>query len=386
MIKVGCLNNISKIGLGFYSSNYNLIDQPELADLLMVRSFNMHEYKINDNLIAVARAGAGVNNIPLEAMAEKGIVVFNTPGANANGVKELVIAGMLLASRDIVGGIEWVKHHLDDENIIKSIEKAKKAFAGKEIMGKTLSVIGLGAIGGKVANACFDLGLKVYGYDPYISENAKKALKPGIEVLNDLNKLYSLSDFVSLHLPLLDSTRDMVDEKAFANFKPGTVLLNFSRNGLVKDKAIKAALESGKVAKYITDFPNHFVANLENTIAIPHLGASTSESEENCAVMATKQLMAYTELGNIINSVNYPNIELGPIKGKSRLTILVKKNDKLKDSIIETIQPLDKAMEFSVIKFKNDFGIFVYDFNQVIENEILEKIKKINGVLRLRVL
>lgn len=386
MIKVGCLNNISSIGLGLYTSNYKITDKPETADLIMVRSQNMHEYSINENLIAVARAGAGVNNIPLDVMAEKGVVVFNTPGANANGVKELVIAGMLLASRDIIGGIEWVKNHLDDELIIKSIEKAKKAFAGKEILGKTLSVIGLGAIGGKVANACSDLGLKVYGYDPYISDKAKKALKPGIEIINDLNTLYAKSDFVSLHLPLLDSTREMVDEKAFANFKPGAILLNFSRDGLVKDKAIKEALESGVVAKYVTDFPNHFVANLEHTIAIPHLGASTSESEENCAVMAAKQLMAYTELGEIINSVNYPNVELGPIKGKSRLILLVKKNDTLKNNVTKAMQPFDKAIAFTVTKFKNDYGIFVYDLNQEINKEILENIQKINGVLKLRVL
>jgi len=385
-MKVGCLNNISKVGLGCLTSNYQVIDSPKLADLIMVRSTSMHEYDVNDNLLAIARAGAGVNNIPLEKMADKGIVVFNTPGANANGVKEIVIAGMLLASRDIVGGINWVKSNLDDEAILKSIEKAKKAFAGKEIFGKTIAVIGLGAIGGKVANACFDLGLKVYGYDPYLSEKALKALKPGIEICNDLNTLYEVSDFISIHLPLLDSTKHFFNEETVNKVKEGVILLNFSRDKLVNENALKIGLESGKIGKYITDFPSHFVANLTNVIPIPHLGASTEESEINCAVMAAKQLMGYAELGDIVNSVNYPNIQLGPISGTNRIIILTKNNETIVSNIDKVINNLKNKIETSVSKFKNSYGIFAYDFKEPISEDAIKQLKKIDGVLRTRYL
>lgn len=385
-MKVGCLNDISKVGLKYFTDKYTIQDKPNNSDLILVRSYNMHEFDINSNLLSVARAGAGVNNIPLQKMADKGVVVFNTPGANANGVKELVIAGMLLASRDIIGGINWVKNNLEDENIIKTIEKAKKAFAGEEIHGKTISVIGLGAIGGKVANACFDLGLKVYGYDPFISEEALKSLKPGIEISNDLNKLYGISDFISLHLPLLDSTKNMVDESVFAKMKDGIVLLNYSRDQLVKNEALKAALESKKVAKYVTDFPNHFVANLENTITIPHLGASTNQSEDNCAIMAAKQLMSYVELGDIVNSVNYPNVQLGQIAGVTRMIVLAKSNDDLVSNIDKALKPAEKTIETSVSKFKNNYGIVAYDFNKNLPESIVDEIKNIEGVLRLRMI
>jgi D-3-phosphoglycerate dehydrogenase len=385
-MKVGCLNNISKIGLEYLSKNYQVIESPESADLIMVRSASMHEYNTNNNLIAIARAGAGVNNIPLDKMADKGIVVFNTPGANANGVKEIVIAGMLLASRDIVGGINWVKANLEDENILKSIEKAKKAFGGTEILGKTIAVIGLGAIGGKVANACFDLGLKVFGYDPYMSEKALKALKPGVEICNDLNKLYEVSDFISLHLPLLESTTHFFNEKTVEKLKSGVVLLNFSRDKLVKEEAIRIGLESGKVAKYVTDFPSHFIANLENVIPIPHLGASTAESEINCAVMAAKQLMAYTELGDIINSVNFPNVQLGAISGTSRLVILTKNNETLVANLDNLVKSLDINIVTSVSKFKNVYGVFAYDFEESLKEEVINQFKNIEGVLRVRYL
>jgi len=323
-MKVGCLNNIAKIGLDNFTSNYNIVNDPKDSDLILVRSYNMLDYNINDNLLAVARAGAGVNNIPLDKMADSGVVVFNTPGANANAVKELVLAGMLLASRDIIGGIDWVKNNRHDKDILKSIEKAKAAFGGKEILGKTIAVIGLGEVGGKVANSCVDLGLKVYGYDPYMSEKAAKALKPGIEICSNLDKLYKVADFISLHLPLLDSTKNMFDETVLAKVKPGLILLNYSRDQLVKDEAMKVALETGIVAKYVTDFPNHFIANLDNVIPIPHLGASTEESEDNCAIMAAQQLMAFVERGDIINSVNCPNVVLGEMEGIRRLVILAK--------------------------------------------------------------
>lgn len=383
-MKVGCLNDISPIGLNHFTDKYQIIKETKTSDLILVRSFNMHDYEINNNLLAVARAGAGVNNIPLDKMADAGVVVFNTPGANANGVKELVIAGMLLASRDIIGGINWVKQNREDENILKSIEKAKKAFAGHEIMGKTISIIGLGAIGGLIANSCLDLGLKVYGYDPYISEEALKSLKPGIEISNNLDKLYKTSDFISLHLPLLDSTKNMFNNDVFTKFKPGMVLLNFSRDLLVDNESLKLALETGKIAKYVTDFPNHFVVQLDNVIPIPHLGASTEESEDNCAIMGAKQLMSFVERGDIINSVNYPNVILGEKEGIERLLILASNQDRLNEKIEKVLKPLENMIKTSVSKIRNNYAVYSYDINQEIPQEIISTLESITGVLRVR--
>ncbi|XMB72585.1 3-phosphoglycerate dehydrogenase [Mycoplasmatota bacterium WC30] len=385
-MKIGCLNNISQIGLNMFTSNYQVVEDTKNCDLVLVRSFNMHEYDINKNLLAVARAGAGVNNIPLDKMADSGVVAFNTPGANSNGVKELVLAGMFLASRDVIGGVNWVKNNLDDENILKSIEKAKKAFGGTEIFGKTLSVIGLGEVGGKVANACLDLGMKVYGYDPYISEKALKALKPGIEISNNLDMLYKESDFISLHLPLLDTTKHMFNEEVFAKLKPGLILLNYSRDQLVKNEDIKAALEAKIVAKYVTDFPNHFIANLDNVIPIPHLGASTKESEDNCAIMAAKQLMIYVERGDIINSVNFPNVVLGELNGVNRLVILGKMNDNLTNEIDKALKPMEKNIVTSVSKVRKNYVVYSYDLNQKISNDIINSINDIEGVLKTRII
>ena len=379
-----CLNNISPKGLNMFTKAYQLTEKPNTSDLVLVRSFNMHEYEINDNLLAVARAGAGVNNIPLEKMADEGVVVFNTPGANANGVKELVIAGMLLASRDIYGGMSWVKNNKNDENILKSIEKAKKAFAGSEIMGKTLAVIGLGAIGGKVANAADALGMKVFGYDPYISEQALKALNPTIEIENDLDKLYKVADFISLHLPLLDSTKHMFNKDVFDKVKDGVVILNYARDQLVKNEDIKVALENNKVSKYVTDFPNHFVANLDNVIALPHLGASTYESEENCAIMAAKQLMQYVENGDIINSVNYPNVILGNPNGVSRIIILAKDNDDLTMHIDHALKSVEKVIVTSVSKSRKGYSVFAYDLKVDASQELIKTLSEIPGVTKVR--
>ena len=379
-----CLNNISPKGLNMFTKAYQLTEKPNTSDLVLVRSFNMHEYEINNNLLAVARAGAGVNNIPLEKMADEGVVVFNTPGANANGVKELVIAGMLLASRDIYGGMSWVKNNKDDEDILKSIEKAKKAFAGSEIMGKTLAVIGLGAIGGKVANAADALGMKVYGYDPYISEQALKALNPTIEIENDLDKLYKVADFISLHLPLLDSTKHMFNKDVFTKVKDGVVILNYARDQLVKNEDIKEALENNKVSKYVTDFPNHYVANLDNVIALPHLGASTYESEENCAIMAAKQLMQYVENGDIINSVNYPNVTLGNPNGVSRIIILAKDNDDLTMNIDHALKSVEKVIVTSVSKSRKGYSVFAYDLKIDVSKELIKTLSEIPGVTKVR--
>ena len=305
MYKIHCLNNISPEGLALLTDEYELTDNVEEADAILVRSADMHVMDIPANLKAVARAGAGVNNIPLDKFAEAGIAVFNTPGANANAVKELVLAGMLLASRDIIGGVEWVRANADDENVGKSAEKAKKQFAGGEIMGKTLGVIGLGAIGAKVAQAAEALGMKVIGYDPAMDGiTVHERISPAVEFTDDLAKLYPVCDFITIHVPALPATKMMINGEALAQMKDGVVFLNFSRDVLVDDEAMAAALESGKVAAYVTDFANPAVVKMERAIVIPHLGASTAEAEDNCAKMAVEELMAYLERGEKIHCVN----------------------------------------------------------------------------------
>lgn len=305
MYKIHCLNNISAEGLALLTDEYELTDNVEEADAILVRSADMHVMDIPANLKAVARAGAGVNNIPLAKFAEAGIAVFNTPGANANAVKELVLAGMLLASRDIIGGVEWVRANADDENVGKSAEKAKKQFAGGEIMGKTLGVIGLGAIGAKVAQAAEALGMKVIGYDPAMDGvTVHEKVSPTVEFADDLAKLYPVCDFITIHVPALPATKMMINGEALAQMKDGVVFLNFSRDVLVDDEAMAAALESGKVAAYVTDFANPSVVKMERAIVIPHLGASTAEAEDNCAKMAVEELMAYLERGEKIHCVN----------------------------------------------------------------------------------
>lgn len=305
MYKIHCLNNISPEGLALLTDEYELTDNVEEADAILVRSADMHVMDIPANLKAVARAGAGVNNIPLDKFAEAGIAVFNTPGANANAVKELVLAGMLLASRDIIGGVEWVRANADDESVGKSAEKAKKQFAGGEIMGKTLGVIGLGAIGAKVAQAAEALGMKVIGYDPAMDGiTVHERISPAVEFTDDLAKLYPACDFITIHVPALPATKMMINGEALAQMKDGVVFLNFSRDVLVDDEAMAAALESGKVAAYVTDFANPAVVKMERAIVIPHLGASTAEAEDNCAKMAVEEVMAYLERGEKIHCVN----------------------------------------------------------------------------------
>lgn len=304
MYKVHCLNNISPKGLELLDENYELTDNVEEADVILVRSANMHEMAVPANLKAVARAGAGVNNIPLEALAEAGVAVFNTPGANANAVKELVIAGMLLASRDIIGGVEWCRANADDENIGKSAEKAKKQFAGTEITGKTLGVIGLGAIGKLVAQAAEALGMKVVGYDPYSSVEKAAAISPNLVYVESLDDLYPVADFVTIHVPATPDTKGMVSAGAFAQMKDDVVLLNFARDTLVDDTALAEAMEAGKVRAYVTDFANPAVMQLPRAIVIPHLGASTAEAEDNCAIMAVQEVMAYLANGEKIHCVN----------------------------------------------------------------------------------
>ena len=304
MYKVHCLNNISDKGLALLTDECELTDNVEEADVILVRSANMHEMDIPANLKAVARAGAGVNNIPLEKLAEADIAVFNTPGANANAVKELVLAGMLLASRDIVGGIEWVKSNADDENVGKSAEKAKKAFAGGEISGKTLGVIGLGAIGKLVVNAAEALGMSVIGYDPFLDADRAAGISADMKFTSDLDELFAGSDFITIHVPATDSTRGMIDAAAIDKMRDGVVFLNFSRDVLVDDEAMAKALESGKVSRYVTDFANPAVVKMERAIVLPHLGASTAEAEDNCAIMAVQEVMDYLADGTKNHCVN----------------------------------------------------------------------------------
>ncbi len=323
MIKYNCLNPISPLGLGNFTDNYEATENFDEADVALVRSAAMHDLDLPESLVAVARAGAGVNNIPLDKCADKGIVVFNTPGANANGVKELVLCGMLLASRDVIGGNTWVKENKDDENINKSMEKAKKQFAGGEILGKTLGIIGLGAIGRLVANSAVALGMDVVGVDPFLSEEGKAMLDDKVKIVDTNDDVYAVSDFISIHVPLLDDTKEMINKDTIAKMKDGVVILNYARDLLVSDADMKEALASGKVKKYVTDFPNYASANTEGVIAFPHLGASTAESEDNCAIMAVKQIMDFVENGNIVNSVNFPKVNKGEAT-KARVAVAFK--------------------------------------------------------------
>lgn len=304
MYKVHCLNNISAKGLDLLTDEYQLTDNVEEADVILVRSANMHEMSVPANLKAVARAGAGVNNIPLDALAEAGVAVFNTPGANANAVKELVLAGMLMASRDIVGGIQWVRDNATDENVGKAAEKAKKAFAGGEISGKTLGVIGLGAIGKLVVAAAEALGMNVVGYDPFLDAAKAADISADMTFVDDLADLYGKADYITIHVPATDSTKGMIDASAISQMRDGVVFLNFSRDSLVNDADMAAALEAGKVARYVTDFANPAVVKMERAIVIPHLGASTAEAEDNCAVMAVNQVMDYLADGTKVHCVN----------------------------------------------------------------------------------
>lgn len=384
-MKYNCLNAIAKIGLDEFGAAYEQTDNFADADVALVRSAAMHEMEFGDNLLAVARAGAGVNNIPLDKLAEKGVVVFNTPGANANGVKELVMAGLLLTSRDILGGINWVQTIKDDENVAKLIEKGKGQFAGKEIQGKKLGVIGLGAIGVLVANAATALGMTVYGCDPYISvENAWKLSRSVIHV-NSREEIFQECDYITVHVPLLDDTKKMINADTIATMKDGVIILNFARDLLVDDDAMEAALASGKVAKYITDFPNAKTAGMKGVIAIPHLGASTQESEDNCAVMAVRELREYVEHGNIINSVNFPMLDAGVCRVASRICVLHRNVPNMLSQFTSAVAGIN--IENMYNKSRGDFAYSVLDVcGKVDEVAIVSKLSALDGVLKVRVL
>lgn len=385
MYKYNCLNPIAAVGLNLFPQNYTKSDSMDDADVVLVRSAAMHDLALPENLVAIARAGAGVNNIPLDRCAEEGIVVFNTPGANANGVKEAVIAGMLLASRDIVGGIEWVKTIKDDENVAKLVEKGKGKFAGNEIQGKKLGVIGLGAIGVLVANAANRLGMEVYGYDPFISIDHAWNLSRDVIHVKAVEDIYKECDYITVHVPLTDGTKGSINKDTMQMMKDGVVLLNFARDLLVNDDDLAEALKSGKVAKYVTDFPNTKTANMDGVIAIPHLGASTAESEDNCAMMAVRQLMDYLENGNIKNSVNFPACDAGVCSTQGRITILHRNIPNMLTKFTKIFGDLNINISNMINKSRGDYAYSLFDIEANSTQEIVSALSAISGVLKVRI-
>ena len=386
MYKYTCLNPIAEVGLNLFSDNYEKVESLEGADAVLVRSAAMHDMELGDSVVAIARAGAGVNNIPLDKCAEKGIVVFNTPGANANGVKELVLAGMLYASRDIVGGIDWCVANKDDENIAKTAEKQKKYFAGHEISGKKLGVIGLGAIGVRVANAAEHLGMDVYGYDPYISVNAAWKLSHNVKHISNVDDIYRECDFITIHVPLLDSTKKMVNADAIAKMKSNVIVLNFARDLLVDEEAMVAALEEGRVKHYVTDFANPTVAGKKGCIVTPHLGASTAESEDNCAIMAVREIRDYLENGNIVHSVNYPDCSMGACMTAGRIAILHKNVKGMIGQYTSVLGDADINVSDMTNKGRGDYAYSLIDVDSSVTEDVVEKLKAIDGVLKVRII
>ena len=382
--KVFCLNNITKVGTDRFRPGYTLVDTIEDATGVLVRSADMKEMAFPEGLRAIARAGAGVNNIPIHRCTENGIVVFNTPGANANSVKELVICGLLLASRDVNGGIEWVKENKSDENIAKSTEKAKKAFAGHELAGKTIGVIGLGAIGALVADAALGLGMKVYGYDPYMSVNAAWHLSPMVYHAESTDEVFEASDFVTIHAPANADTKGMISAEAISKMKDGAIVLNFARDSLVDEKAMGEALASGKIRRYVSDFPNTVSVAMENAIVIPHLGASTEEAEDNCAVMVVDQLQDYLDNGNIHNSVNYPEVNLGRCEAEARVAILHRNIPNMLSQITTFFGSQGLNIENLANKSRGDYAYTLIDISHPMPHDVVERFKEIEGVLRVR--
>ena len=386
MKKIHCLNPIAACGTDLFPADYEMTDNKAEADAFLVRSASMHEMELPEGLLAVGRAGAGVNNIPLDECAKAGVVVFNTPGANANGVKELVLAGMFLASRDIVGGIKWCQDNAQDENIAKTTEKSKKAFAGWELKGKKLGVIGLGAIGAEVANAATHLGMEVYGYDPYISVNAAWRLSRNVKHITNVDAIFQECDYITVHVPLLESTKGMINKDALDQMKDGVVILNFARDILVNEDDLAEALKSGKVKKYVTDFANPKSVNLENTIVIPHLGASTGESEDNCAKMAVQEIMDYLENGNIRNSVNYPACDMGVKKTACRLAVLHLNIPNMIGQITGVLAAGKINISDMTNKSRDKFAYTLMDLEHVPDETMVEKLNAIEGVCRVRLI
>lgn len=387
MPRIHCLNNISKRGTDQLPDTYELVEQLEEADGILVRSAQLHDVEFPKSLLAIARAGAGVNNIPLDRCAEEGIVVFNTPGANANAVKELVLCGMFLSSRGIADGIAWCRENADDENIGKSAEKAKKAFAGREIMGKKLGVIGLGAIGALVANAALDLGMDVYGYDPFVSVDGAWRLSKDVHHVTDLDEIMRSCDYLTIHVPAMDSTKGMIGADQIAAMKGDAVLLNFSRDTLVDNDALIEALNADSICCYVTDFATPAIMKAKNAIVLPHLGASTAEAEENCAVMAVQQIVDFIENGNITNSVNFPAVNLGPLRGVGqRITIAHKNTPGVINAITQAIAAHGHNLANIISKARGDFAYTIIDIDDLLGDDAVDKMSAREHVLRVRAL
>ena len=386
MYKYACLNPIAAVGLNNLTAAYERTEDFAAADAAFVRSAKMAELVPGENLLAVARAGAGVNNIPHADYAKKGIVVFNTPGANANGVKELVLAAMLLASRDIIGGIDWVKANASDADIAKTAEKAKKAFAGTEIQGKKLGVIGLGAIGQKVANAAVALGMEVYGYDPYLSVDAAWNLSRAVKHCKNVEAIYQNCDFITVHVPALESTKGMINAETIAMMKTGVIIINAARDALVNEADMLAALESGKVRKYVSDFPNATTAGKKGCIVIPHLGASTEEAEDNCAVMAVKEVRDFLENGNIVNSVNYPTCSLGPVNKAGRIAICHKNEANMIGTFTSILGNAKINIDAIANKSRGDIAYTLIDVDSPVPTMVIDALKQSDAVIRVRVI
>ena len=388
MYKIATLNKISPVGLKRFTDKYTIVENIDDANGILVRSAAMHDMKFSDNLLAIGRAGAGVNNIPVERCAQEGIVVFNTPGANANAVKELVLAGLFLGARNIPEGIDWAKTLKGTEGVGKAVEKGKGQFAGTEIMGKTLGVIGLGAIGVMVANAAQKLGMNVIGYDPYISVKAAHSLTNKATIVYDLEDLYGECDFITIHVPATDKTNKMVNAEAFAQMKDGVIFLNYSRDKLIDVDALEAALASGKVAKYITDFTDDRVINFDNVIVIPHLGASTQEAEDNCAGMAAHEIMDYIENGNIVNSVNFPACYMGALNpdAKARVVILHLNIPTMLSKITGIMSDLHINIRDLLNKSKGDFAVTIMDIDDEITMDAVQYALGMPGIIKIRVI
>ena len=386
MYQIHYLNAISPKGTDLWTKDYERTDQLDEAQAVLVRSAAMHELPLPKDLLAIARAGAGVNNIPLQKCAEAGVVVFNTPGANAESVMELALCGMLLSCRDIVDGINWVKSISGTPDIAKQVEKGKGKFAGHEISGKRLGVIGLGAIGGPLANAARKLGMEVYGCDPYISIDAAWHLDRHIVRVKSRDEIYEKCDIISIHVPLLDSTRHMINASAIEKMKDGAVVLNFARDALVDDDAMEEALRSGKIRKYVTDFPNQRTAGMEGVIAIPHLGASTEESEDNCAKMAVRQVMDYLENGNIVNSVNYPNCDMGICTKAGRVTILHRNIPNTLSQFTAAVAQENINISDLLNRSRGEFAYTMLDLDHPAPPSVIKRLEEIEGVLKVRVI
>lgn len=386
MFKVKCLNNISKVGLELLTDNYEQIEAFNEADAVLVRSASLHDTEFHPSLTAIARAGAGVNNIPLDKCAEKGIVVFNTPGANANAVKEIVIASLIFASRDIIGGVNWVTSEKDNPDIAKLVEKKKSQFAGNEIKGKKLGVIGLGAVGVQVANALNKLEMQVYGYDPFISVDAAWKLSKYIKHTKSLDEIFRECDYITVHVPATDETKGMLNKDAFALMKDGVKILNFSRDTLVNEDDMLEALKSGKVGCYVTDLPTPKMVGVEGVIAVPHLGASTSEAEDNCAVMAVKEIMDYLENGNIRNSVNYPACDMGVCMQAGRIAINHKNRPNMLGQFTSALANENINISDMINKSRKEYAYTLMDIETPTTGQIIKKLEAIDGVLKVRII